>query len=73
MEDAAFLGQAKLSGGPLKQPHAEPSLETLYILAHRNRRYAKLLRGARKTACRNGSHEPDDPTNAFNAWHDSKP
>jgi hypothetical protein len=73
MEQATLLGQAKLSGGPLKQPHAEPSFETLYILAHRDRRHAKLFRGAGKTARRNGSHEPDDPANAFNACHDSKP
>jgi hypothetical protein len=73
MEEATLFGQAKLSGGPLKQPHAEPPLETLHVLAHRNRRHAKLFRGARKTACRNGAHEPDDPPNAFNARHDSKP
>jgi len=36
VEQATFLGEAELSGGALEQPHAEPALETLHVLAHGN-------------------------------------
>src|SRR3979409_141211 len=73
VKEAPFLGQAEFSRGTLKEPHAEPALETLDVLAHRNRRHTKLFCGARKAARRNGSHESDHSANALDAGHDCKP
>src|SRR5262245_58502747 len=43
VEQPALVGQAELAGRALQQPHAEPPLEALYVLADGDGRYAELL------------------------------